>query len=44
MEDILEVYALPYDENIPLVCMDESPKCDAMFPLGNAAEMPNAAL
>jgi hypothetical protein len=25
MEDILEVYALPYDENIPLVCMDEQP-------------------
>jgi hypothetical protein len=23
MEDILEVYALPYDENIPMVCMDE---------------------
>jgi hypothetical protein len=25
MEDILEVYALPYDESIPLVCMDEQP-------------------
>jgi hypothetical protein len=25
MEDILEVYALPYDANIPLVCMDEKP-------------------
>jgi len=25
MEDILEVYTLPYDENIPLVCMDEQP-------------------
>lgn len=25
MEDILEVYALPYDENIPLICMDEQP-------------------
>jgi hypothetical protein len=25
MEDILEVYALPRDENIPLVCMDEQP-------------------
>jgi hypothetical protein len=25
MEDILAVYALPYDENIPLVCMDEQP-------------------
>jgi hypothetical protein len=25
MEDILAVYAIPYDENIPLVCMDEQP-------------------
>lgn len=25
MEDILEVYALPYDEGIPLICMDEKP-------------------
>jgi len=25
MEDILEVYALPYDPEIPLVCMDEQP-------------------
>jgi hypothetical protein len=25
MEDILEVYALPYDEDIPVVCMDEQP-------------------
>lgn len=25
MEDILEVYALPYDEDIPMVCMDEQP-------------------
>lgn len=25
MEDILEVYALPYDENYPVVCMDEQP-------------------
>ncbi|HWR62422.1 MAG TPA: IS630 family transposase [Clostridia bacterium] len=25
MEDILEVYALPYDPKIPLVCMDEQP-------------------
>lgn len=25
MEDILEVYALPYDEKIPLICMDEQP-------------------
>jgi hypothetical protein len=25
MEDILEVYALPYDEEYPLICMDEQP-------------------
>ncbi len=25
MEDILEVYSLPYDEQIPLICMDEQP-------------------
>ena len=25
MEDILETYALPYDVEIPLVCMDEQP-------------------
>jgi hypothetical protein len=25
MEDILEVYKLPYDPNIPMVCMDEQP-------------------
>jgi len=25
MEDILAVYALPFDEDIPLVCMDEQP-------------------
>ena len=26
MEDILEVYHLPYDPDYPLVCMDESCK------------------
>jgi len=26
MENVLEVYARPYDENNPVVCMDESPK------------------
>ena len=26
MEDILELYCLPYDPNIPLVCMDEQPR------------------
>ncbi|MNW53517.1 hypothetical protein D3C74_310820 [compost metagenome] len=25
MEDILETYALPYDAEIPLICMDEQP-------------------
>ena len=25
MEDILEIYALPYDPEIPMVCMDEQP-------------------
>ncbi|HML90619.1 MAG TPA: hypothetical protein PKA28_19485 [Methylomusa anaerophila] len=25
MEDILEVYALPYDQAMPLICMDEQP-------------------
>ena len=26
MEDILELYCLPYDPEIPLVCMDEQPR------------------
>ena len=26
MEDVLEVYKLPYDEKRPLICMDEMPK------------------
>ena len=26
MENILDTYKLPYDEEIPVVCMDESPK------------------
>ena len=25
MEDVLETYALPYDPEIPLICMDEQP-------------------
>jgi hypothetical protein len=25
MEDILDIYALPYDPKIPLICMDEQP-------------------
>jgi len=25
MEDILDTYSLPYDENIPVICMDEKP-------------------
>lgn len=26
MELVLDVYKTPYDENFPVVCMDESPK------------------
>lgn len=26
MEDVLDVYARPYDQALPVVCMDESPK------------------
>ena len=26
MEDILDLYCLPYDPNVPLVCMDELPR------------------
>jgi len=26
MEDILELYCLPYDPKIPLICMDEQPR------------------
>ena len=25
MEDVLEVYATPYDPEIPMICMDEQP-------------------
>lgn len=25
MEDVLEVYAMPFDEEVPLICMDEQP-------------------
>ena len=25
MEDVLEVYARPYDANVPVLCMDEQP-------------------
>jgi hypothetical protein len=25
MEDVLDVYALPYDKNCPVVCLDEKP-------------------
>ena len=25
MEDVLEVYSRPYDENRPVICMDEKP-------------------
>ena len=26
MEHVLDTYKLPYDEKVPVVCMDESPK------------------
>jgi hypothetical protein len=26
MEDVLEIYKLPYDASRPLICMDEMPK------------------
>ena len=25
MEDVLELYCLPYDPKVPLICMDEQP-------------------
>jgi hypothetical protein len=25
MEDVLDVYELPYDENCPVICLDEKP-------------------
>ena len=25
MEDVLEVYSRPYDEDYPVICMDEKP-------------------
>jgi hypothetical protein len=25
MEDVLEVYKRPYDEKLPVICMDEQP-------------------
>lgn len=25
MEDILDIYEMPYDENLPVICMDEKP-------------------
>ena len=36
MEDILEIYALPYDPAIPLICMDEQPcqlLCEKLDPI-----------
>jgi len=26
MEHVLDIYKLPYDEDYPVICMDESPK------------------
>jgi len=25
MEDVLDIYAMPYDEEIPVICLDEKP-------------------
>jgi hypothetical protein len=25
MEDVLDIYALPYNENCPVICLDEKP-------------------
>lgn len=48
MEDILEVYARPYDPKRPVVCLDEKPYqllCDPIEPLptkpGNVAKIDN---
>lgn len=43
MEDVLEVYKLPYDANRPLICMDEMPKqllADKREPLSSQAGTP----
>ena len=43
MEEVLGLYSLPYDEEIPLVCMDEVPKqliADVRNPLPAQAEQP----
>jgi len=43
MEDVLEVYKLPYDAKRPLICMDEMPKqllADKREPLSSRAGTP----
>jgi hypothetical protein len=43
MEDILEIYALPYDPEMPLICMDEKPfyfVVDKMDPIAMSANHP----
>lgn len=43
MEDVLEVYKLPYDAKRPLICMDEMPKqllADKREPLSSQAGTP----
>lgn len=43
MEDVLEVYKLPYDANRPLICMDEMPKqllADKREPIASQAGSP----
>jgi hypothetical protein len=43
MEDVLEVYKLPYDAKRPLICMDEMPKqllADKREPIASLAGTP----
>jgi hypothetical protein len=43
MEDILELYCLPYDELFPVVCMDEKPYQlldDILYPIAMKPGIP----
>jgi hypothetical protein len=40
MEQVLDVYKLPYNEQYPVVCMDESPKQLAEARNGTVAGLP----
>lgn len=48
MEDVLEVYSSPYNENFPVVCMDEKPlqlladaRCKIKMESGKAERIDN---